>query len=72
MQAMSTEPRAEMDIDDARRRLSQAAQEAKALEDAGGGYASNAAWERYQLIADAIEAQERRARLAQRPAGASS
>jgi hypothetical protein len=66
---MSVPARLELDLDDARRRLAEAAEEAKRLEDAGEGFAANAVWERYQLIADAIEAQERRARVAERLAG---
>ncbi len=67
MTAMITPPPgAELDVGDARRRLHAAAQEAKHLEDAGRGFEANAAWERYELIAGALEAHERRARVARR------
>jgi hypothetical protein len=55
-------PASELDLDDARRRLAEAAEEAKRLEDQGAGFAAFDAWERYQLIANAIAAQERDAR----------
>jgi len=62
---------AELDLDEARRRLSAAAAEAKRLEEAGDGYAANAAWIRYQLISDAIEAHERVERIARKRSGGS-
>lgn len=58
--------RPELDLADARRRLAAAAAEAKALEDRGRGFEASAAWERFQLIGNAIAAQERRARVAAR------
>ena len=57
----------ELDIVDAQRRMSQAAEIAKRLEDAGDGWAANDAWERYLTIKSAIAAQERIARIAMRP-----
>lgn len=57
---------AELDLDEARRRLSVAAAEAKRLEVTGDGHAANAVWTRYQLISDAIDAQERVERIARR------
>ena len=56
----------ELDLGEARERLEKSAAEAKRLEASGPGHAAQAEWERYQLIADAIAAQERRARLAER------
>ena len=61
-----TEVASELDLDDARRRLLAAGEEAKRLEDAGAGHEANAAWQRYELIRGAIEAQERSARVARR------
>lgn len=58
----------ELDIEDARRRLTEAAEEAKRLEDARDGWGANAAWKRYTLIKGAIEAQERKERAARKPA----
>jgi hypothetical protein len=52
---------AELDLSDARRRLAEAARDAKRLEDSGHGLEANAAWERYELIRGAIAAQERAA-----------
>jgi hypothetical protein len=52
----------EIDLAEARRRQYAAAEEAKLLEDRADGFASLAAWERYELITNAIEAQERSAR----------
>lgn len=52
-------PADELDIEDARRRLAEAAARAKRLEDANAGFAVFEAWEHYQLIANAIAAQER-------------
>ncbi len=60
------EPTPELDVADARRRLADAAATAKALEDRGDGQAANAAWERYELINRALEAYERRERVAAR------
>jgi hypothetical protein len=69
MACMATpDRRPELDIEDAQRRMRAAAEEAKRLEDAGRGFAANAAWERYRLIGQAIAAQERRARAAARRA----
>ncbi len=59
----------ELDLSDARRRLEEAAEEAKRLEDAGRGFDAHAAWQRYELIKGAIEAQERSGRAAERLAG---
>jgi hypothetical protein len=53
---------AELDLEDARRRLVEAAEEAKRLEEQNAGFAVFEAWDRYQLIANAIAAQERDAR----------
>jgi hypothetical protein len=53
---------AELDLEDARRRLAEAAEEAKRLEEQNAGFAVFEAWDRYQLIANAIAAQERDAR----------
>lgn len=53
----------ELDIDDARKRLLEAAEEAKRLEDAGEGWAANEVWERYLTIEGAIAAHERMERL---------
>jgi len=50
----------ELDVEDARRRLAEAAEEAKRLEGAGAGWEAHAAWKRHQLIKGALEAQERR------------
>jgi len=61
-----TEVAPELDLADARRRLLAAGEEAKRLEDAGQGREANAAWERYEIIRGAIEAQERSARVARR------
>jgi hypothetical protein len=66
MATMPATPGDELDLDDAKRRLAEAAERAKQLEEAGDGFAAGAEWERYQLIADAIEAHERRARVAAR------
>lgn len=69
MIVMTTPSRgAALDVEDARLRLRAAAEEAKRLEDAGRGFEANAAWERYELIAGALEANERRARVARRVA----
>jgi hypothetical protein len=54
----------ELDSVQARARLAAAAGEAKRLEDAGRGREAVAAWERYQLIKQALAAQERSARAA--------
>lgn len=54
----------DLDVAAARQRLEEAAEEAKALEERGEGIAAHEAWQRYQLIADAIEAHDRRARIA--------
>ncbi len=61
-----TDASPELDLADARARLRAAADEAKRLEDAGQGLEANVAWERYELIRGAIEAQERSARVARR------
>jgi hypothetical protein len=53
---------AELDLENARRRLAEAAEEAKRLEEQNAGFAVFEAWDRYQLIANAIAAQERDAR----------
>ena len=59
----------ELDAEDARRRLREAAEEAKRLEDAGAGWEANEAWKRHLLIQGAIEAQERKERAARKLAG---
>lgn len=59
----------ELDVEDARRRLAEAAEEAKRLEDSGAGFEANEAWKRHQLIKGALEAQERKARAARRLVG---
>jgi hypothetical protein len=51
-----------LDLGDARRRLAEAAAEAERCEEANAGFAVFEAWDRYQLIANAIAAQERDAR----------
>jgi hypothetical protein len=56
----------ELDIADAQRRMSQIAETAKRLEDAGEGWAANDAWERYLTLKNAIAAQERVERIAMR------
>ena len=54
----------ELDVADARRRLAEAAEEAKRLEDSGQGFEANEAWKRHLLIKGALEAQERKERAA--------
>jgi len=49
----------ELDLDAARQRLAAAAEEAKRLEEQNAGFAVFEAWDRYQVIANAIAAQER-------------
>jgi hypothetical protein len=49
----------EMDVADAIARREHAAEQAKRLEDEGDGWAALAAWKEYELIAAAIDAQER-------------
>ena len=56
----------ELDVEDARRRMLETAEEAKRLEDAGEGWAANEAWERYLDLEGAIAAQERSERAAKR------
>lgn len=56
----------ELDVEDARLRLAQAAEEAKRLEDAGEGWRANDAWKRYGLIKGALDAQERKERAARK------
>jgi hypothetical protein len=67
---MSTLPKPnkipELDVEDARRRMLEAAEEAKRLEDAGEGWAANEMWELYLGIEAAIAAQARSARAAER------
>lgn len=63
---MRDHPHDGLDVAKARRRLADAAAEAKRLEEKGSGHDAQAAWERYQVISDAIEAHERRARLTAR------
>ncbi len=67
---MSTLPKVdttpELDIDDARRRMLETAEEAKRFEDAGAGWEANEAWERYLDIEGAIAAHERSERAAMR------
>lgn len=60
---------AEIDLDDARRRQQEAAEEAKRLEERGEGFASHAAWERYELITSAIAAHRRTERAREIIAG---
>lgn len=48
----------ELDLTRARQRQHAAGEEAKRLEDAGHGREASAAWERYELIRGAIEAQD--------------
>jgi hypothetical protein len=64
--ALSAASTPALDLDDARRRLAAAAEEAKRLEAQGAGFAALEAWKRYELIANAIGAQERRRGVAQR------
>lgn len=59
-------PPPELDLEDARRRLASAAEEAKRLEDAGAGFDAHEAWSRYELIRGAIAAQERSLHAARR------
>lgn len=59
----------ELDVEDARRRLGEAAEEAKRLEDAGAGWEANEAWKRHLLIKSALDAQERKERAARKLAG---
>lgn len=59
----------ELDVNDARRRLADAAEEAKRLEEAGQGWEANEAWKRYLLIKGALESQERKERAARKLAG---
>ena len=59
----------ELDVANARRRLAEAAEEAKRLEDAGEGWKANEAWKRHLLIKGALEAQERKERAALKLAG---
>jgi hypothetical protein len=67
MSVMTDPPSApELDVAAARRRLAAAAEEAKRLEEQGEGFAALDAWKRYELIANAIAAHERRARAAAR------
>lgn len=56
----------ELDVEDARRRMLETAEEAKRLEDAGEGWAANEAWERYLDLEGAIVAHERSERAAKR------
>ncbi|MFI4991831.1 MAG: hypothetical protein ACHQHO_13075 [Solirubrobacterales bacterium] len=67
---MSTLPKPdrtpELDVEDARRRMLETAEEAKRLEDAGEGWAANEMWELYLGIEAAIAAQARSARAAER------
>jgi hypothetical protein len=56
----------ELDLDDARRRLAAAAEDAKRHEERGEGWAAMAAWKRYEMISAAIEAQARSERAAGR------
>jgi hypothetical protein len=56
----------ELDVEDARRRMLETAEEAKRLEDAGEGWAANEAWERYLDLEGAIAAHERSERAAKR------
>ena len=56
----------ELDVEDATRRMLEAAEEAKRLEDAGDGWAANETWELYLGIKAAIAAQARSARAAER------
>jgi hypothetical protein len=59
----------ELDLEDARRRLAEAAEDAKRLEDAGAGWQANEAWKRHLLIKGALEAQERKEHAARKLAG---
>lgn len=63
---MNDGPQTELDIEQASRRLADAAEAAKRLEEAGQGFEAHAAWDRYLGIKRAIEAQERSARAARR------
>lgn len=57
-----------LDDDDARRRMDEAAAEAKRLQAEGRGWEAFDAWDRYQLIQRARAAQERSRRAAARRA----
>ncbi len=60
--SVMTDRASELDVATARLRLAATAEEAKRLEEAGEGFAALEAWKRYELIANAIAAQERRQR----------
>jgi hypothetical protein len=62
--AMDVTP--ELDVAEATRRMFDAAEEAKRLEDAGEGWAANETWELYLGIKAAIAAQARSTRAAER------
>lgn len=64
--AVMTSLAPELDLEAARRRLATAATEARRLEEQNARFAVFDAWDRYQLIASAIKAEERRRRVAER------